>query len=495
MNRLKRTEYKVHFKNGQNHLINPEQGPLALLPEERHMSFYAMMALMSAGAIASWAFVTGNAVGVLIPVKYAICACLYGCTVSFAIHAYMVIQYNRWGACMTVIGRKTWGHIGIYIVILGIGYPATYGWGSMPIIMLGRSGATLVEDWGASGLGADWRVWSIIALIIGLFITYKGLKVIDKITKIAAPLVILIIISVIIVLAKDYGLSEVWNGMPKGVSDDPITLKHNYMIAVEIALGVGFSWPFGLAAWVKSSKTEHGAYSPSVYGSGVCWALCAVAPAMTATLSGLDDPVEALHSIAGPFAILWLIMLFFANVSSVMVNPTNLAIPLTSLFPKLGWRNAVIIQGLFIIAILWPVYYDAFGVAISFMGMAEAPIGAVWAVDCFINGKINLRHCYAKNAEERRNSAYWYFHGIRISAFAGWFGGMFFGLWMYNPYSGAIAVQGFFDLFGAMFPAAIVGVLIYLLVFYLYEKPRQISYVDMFQTIKEYHAEKLAKQQ
>ena len=77
MEKGKKTVYFVKTKNGERTRIDAEQSVLPLLPKERHLNYYAMLAIMTAGAIASWAFVTGSAIGVLVPVKYALCAALF----------------------------------------------------------------------------------------------------------------------------------------------------------------------------------------------------------------------------------------------------------------------------------------------------------------------------------------------------------------------------------------------------------------------------------
>ena len=116
------------------------------------------------------------------PVKYGICALLRACVIAYGIHEYMAVIYTRWGTDASVIGRSVWGHRGIYVLILGIGFPATIRLGSMPMIMLGRSAATVADTAGAPGILGQWQLWSFAALAIGLLITYYGTTVIDKIS-------------------------------------------------------------------------------------------------------------------------------------------------------------------------------------------------------------------------------------------------------------------------------------------------------------------------
>ena len=458
MEKGKKTVYFVKTKNGERTRIDAEQSVLPLLPKERHLNYYAMLAIMTAGAIASWAFVTGSAIGVLVPVKYALCAALFGCTVAFACHAYSCIVYTRWGTDMSVVGRATWGHRGIYVLILTLAFPATYGWGSLPIIMLGKSSSEIASRaFGATGFFTSWQFWSVLALAVGLLITYMGTSVIDKITKICAPLIVLLICFICIVLAKEYGFAESFNSLPIGVAGDRVTLIRNYMIAVEICLGVGFSWAFYISAYTKPSLSENNSFTPSVFGCGICWALCCIAPAITASLTGNSDPVAALASIGGVYVVTWMIMLAVANFTSVMVNPYFLSCTLIAMFPKLKWKHAVAFQLIYIIAIIFPVFYDQFGMAISFIGLFQAPAGCIWALDFFLRKRLNLRHCYGSK-EDRKQSAYWYYHGFNMASWIGLAAGGTFGLLTYNPYSGAIAIPALFDALGAMIPASIVGV-------------------------------------
>lgn len=443
-----------------------------------------MLAIMTAGAIASWAFVTGGSIGVLVPVKYGICAAFFGCVVAFAIHGYVCCVYTRWGTDMSVVGRSVWGHRGIYLLILGVGFPATYGWGSMPMIMLGRSAATVASDAGAPDILGTWQVWSFLALGVGLLITYYGTTVIDKIAMIATPIIIILIVFICIVLLREYGLSESLNTSP---GDIPVT-RHNYMLAVEVALGVGFSWPFLLSAYTKPSLSENASYTPSVIGSGVAWAICCIAPMVTSCMVDTSDPVKALASIGGGFATAWLVMLAFANFSSVMVNPYFLSCSLSAMFPKMKWRTCVLIQLIYGVAIVFPIFYDKFGTVISFIGMVEAPAGCIWALDFFLNKKINLRHCYA-TGDKRKESAYWYWHGFNIPAWVGLITGTLFGCWHYNPWTASIRFENLFDILGGMLPAAIIGSAVYFILWFVLQKDWR-SKLDMRMSVEEYKKQK-----
>lgn len=489
MEKGKKTVYFVKTKDGARTRVDAEQSVLPLLPKERHLNYYAMLAIMTAGAIASWAFVTGGAIGVLVPLKYGICAALFGCTVAYAFHAYGCIVYARWGTDMSVVGRSTWGHRGIYVLIIGLGFTSTYGWGSMPIIMLGKSSSEVFTRLtGASGFFTKWQLWAVVALFIGLWITYVGTTVIDKITKVCAPLIVVLILFICIVLAKNYGLVESFTAMPPGVSEDRASLLRNYMIATEICLGVGFSWPFYISAYCKPAISENASYTPGVIGCGICWALCCIAPAITSALTGNSDPVAALAAIGGPFVMVWMIMLAFANFTSVMVNPYFLSCALSAMFPKLKWKHAVSIQAIYLVAIFLPIFYEQFGKCISFIGIFEATAGCIWALDYFLRKKFNLRHCYGTK-EEKKKSAYWYFHGFNMASWIGLVAGGTFGLLTYNPWTGAISAPALFDLLGAMIPASIVGCIVYYVIFRFVQVPKRTGLPEMHMTVAEYNAE------
>ena len=479
----KKTVYNLKLPTGSRRL-DPEQSKLPIVPREHHLGYYAMVAILTAGAIASWAFVTGGSIGVLVPVKYGICAAFFGCVIAYGIHGYMAVVYTRWGTDASVIGRSVWGHRGIYVLILGIGFPATYGWGSMPLIMLGRSAATVADSAGAPGILGTWQLWSFGALAIGLLITYYGTTVIDKISMIATPIIVILIVFICVVLLREYGIYDSFNTSP---GDIPVT-RHNYMVAVEIALGVGVSWIFLLSAYTKPALSENASYTPSVLGNGVAWAICCIAPMITSCMVDLSDPVEALAAIGGGYVIVWLVMLAFANFSSVMVNPYFLSCNLQSMFPKMKWKYCVLIQTIYAVAIIFPVFYDQFGVVISFIGLLEGPAGCIWALDFFLNKRINLRHCYAKG-EQKKKSAYWYWHGFSVPAWVGLICGTAFGIWHYNPWTSDIKFEGLFDLFGAMLPASFIGTAVYFILWLALQKDWRRK-LDMRATVDEFVAQK-----
>lgn len=485
MSEGKKSLFYVKTKENGNWRIDAEQSKLPITPKEHHINYKAMMMIMTSGAIASWAFVTGSSIGVLVPTKYGVCAALFGCTIAIAVIGYMACVYARYGTDMSVIGRSTWGHRGVYVMIIGLGFTTTYGWGSLPMIMLGKSGATFANAIGLpDGPFTTWQLWSFVALGLGLWITYKGTAVIDKVSAIAAPIIVCLILFICFVLAKQFGFSTAWNSLPIGVSGDRGTMVHNYMLAVEVALGVGFSWPFLFSAYTKPATTENAAYTPTIIGSGIMWSLCCVAPCITAVLTGASDPVQALADMGGSYVVIWMIMLLFANFGSVMINPYFLSCSLSAMFPKLKWKYAVAIQAIYAVAIVFPVFYESFGNVICFAGMIEAPAGCIWALDYFVKKKINLRHCYAKG-EARKKSAYWYTGGFNPAAWIGVAVGAAFGMWLSNPFTGAIKWMGLFDLFGAMIPASVVGCVVYYLIFRFYQVPRGIGMPDMYAPVEE----------
>ncbi len=212
---------------------------------------------------------------------------------------------------------------------------------------------------------------------------------------------------------------------------------------------------------------------------------------ITSCMAGTEDPVKALATIGGVYSIAWLIMLAFANFSSVMVNPYFLSCSLSAMFPKLKWKYCVLIQLIYGVAIVFPVFYDKFGTVISFIGMVEAPAGCIWALDFFLNKKINLRHCYAAG-EKRKKSAYWYWHGFSIPAWVGLLCGTAFGCWHYNPWTASIRFENLFDLLGGMLPAAIVGTTVYFVLWFVSQRTWREN-LDMKETVEEFDAKKTAE--
>ena len=115
-------------------------------------------------------------------------------------------------------------------------------------------------------------------------------------------------------------------------SPGDIPVPDTTMVAVEVALGVGVSWIFLLSAVheVRSVKTHH--IHLLYWVTAFAWAICCIAPMITSCMVDLSDPVEALAAIGGGYVIVWLVMLAFANFSSVMVNPYFLSCNLQSMF-------------------------------------------------------------------------------------------------------------------------------------------------------------------
>jgi purine-cytosine permease-like protein len=326
---------------------------------------------------------------------------------------------------------------------------------------------------GVTGIIANATLWALITFFLGLLIGYRGTALMDRLFRIATPIMLILIAMVTYVILKDYGFANTFAAWPAVPAvEDPLT---GFIIATEIAIGVGFSWPFFLGAFAKPGLKEKSSFNATFIGYGVVWALAMLPAIATSTLSGAGDPVEALFQIGGAWAGVWLIMLLMANMSSVVANPYWIAMGFVSMFPKLKWKAAVLINLVVVIAIVNQSIYTSFGTFAAIAAAMYGPSGCVWVTDILLRkSTFNLYHAY----DTTKRSVYYYWGGVNWLAIASVLIGFASVLLIWNPLTFMVHIPSLFGLVGASIPGSIIACIVYVLFFKLILEPKHIGVID-----------------
>lgn len=443
---------------------------LPALPEERILSCFDHTMVQVAWSVATWLFVTGAWTGMATPVPLAIIAALFGCTVPLVLHSFFGVFFARWGFDQAIGARATFGPLGTKIAILALGIPVYWGWASIPAVMFGRAANQILTLLGGSGFICSTVLWSLVCLVIGLYITYKGAVWVKWIFRIASPAMIVLIAIISWVIIREYGLAHILSVKPEGFHDDPLL---NFMNAVEINVGLGFSWVFNFAVFTRLCKSESAAYYGTFLGWGILWAVLCIPAILAAAVAGASDPVEVLVTIGGGWALLYLILLAMANPSSQVCQAYWISLTLRTMFPRLKWLYAVLLNVAILVLILIPAAYDSYGKFITLVAALYGSLGSVWILDIILRKfNVNMKDVY----DEARTSAYYYWKGINFWPFICTAVGTAVSLLIYNPLTGKVLVPGIFKCLGASIPGALVAMAVYYIVAKVVLMPRGIGY-------------------
>lgn len=453
--------------------VNPEKSYLPMLPDERHINFFGMLSITSAASIATWLFVSGTFIGMYTNVLYGWIAGFFGVCVALVYHNYLTTIFTRWGIDQGVLGNATWGPKGNKGIVVGVGVVLGWSWSCIPAIMMGNAVNLLFGMIGVTGFIANPTLWALLTFFLGLFIGYKGTALMDRLFRIATPIMAVLIIMVTYVILNEYGFAATFAAWPAVLPvEDPIT---GFIIATEIAVGVGFSWPFFLGAFAKPALSEKHSFNSTFIGYGVVWALAMLPAIATSTLSGAGDPVDALFQIGGAWAGVWLLMLLVANMSSVVSNPYWISMAFVSMFPKLKWKYAILINMVVIIAIINQSIYTSFATFAAVAAAMYGPSGCVWVTDILLRkSTFNLYHAY--NTTKR--SVYYYWGGVNWLAMLATAIGFVSVLLIWNPLTFEVHIPALYGIVGASIPGSIIASLVYVVFYKLILQPKKIGVID-----------------
>lgn len=442
---------------------------LPALPGDRIYSGYSHTMTAIAWSIATWLFVMGATQALAAPLWPAIVATLFGCTVPLLGQSLLGKYFARWGIDTAFGSRATFGTKAAKVIVLVFGVVPAWLWISLPAIMFGRSIKTVLEHYDVTGWVTNDFMWGVVAMAVGLFITYKGPRWMTWAFKVATPAMLLLIAIVTIRILTQWPLSEVAAVRPEGMADNPLT---SYIIAVEMAIGLGVSWLFQFAAYGRICRSEAGAFYGSFIGWGIMWAVLAI-PAMLVTyMTGEGDPVAGLAAVGGEWMVIWLIMLCIANPSSLATNGYLVALTLRNFFPRIPWIVAVGSNFVVLVLVKFPVIYDKFGRFMTILAAVTVSWAAVWVLDVVLRKyKLDLKGLY----DESSASPYYYYGGVNPWALVAVLAGFATNYFIWTPWDLVVKQEGIFNVLGASVPTAAVSAAVYFVLRQVFLVPRRVG--------------------
>ena len=463
-----------------DYTIEAERGRAPLPASKRLWGFWEYTWANAALAIATWGFLIGGSLALVVGVKHGLLAIVLGNVLGVLLVGLAVsISAGKYGTEQYTFMRSVFGHNGSRLIYFFAMILLTVGWLVVLGIMFGRSidsAISVVAHREPEPSG--WHIYliTLVAIAITAFIVAKGPTSIKVFNTIVAPALFLVMGLMIYIFLKDSGVSEILAlpALSQPFDSDAV----NFMIAVEINIAAGFSWWPYLGNLSRITKNERVAFWPNLIGIGGAASLGEAVGLIGAIKFGSADPTQWMTE-AGGFWLSVIVLLFvaFANVTSMANILYTAVVGLRQMFDrilkKFSWEWLVVGFCLVPAVVLFvlPGLYDGFMVFLVWTAALYSALTGIMIVDYFIlrRSHVALQDLFV----EGRESRYYFTGGFNIAAMAAFVIGAVVFTVTFNPYT--FEHSSWFRYTTASLLAAAAAALLYWIASKLFILPRGLG--------------------
>ena len=426
------------MENNVNEKIEKEVycGILPVLKKEQKYGFIDALLVLSGYCIATWSYTQGSYLATLVGFKQLLIGAFAGALLMLLIYQLPVIMSVRYGIDIWIWLRSVFGTTGVKImtvVIIVINFP----WYAVCCDLFADSMMNLFAIFNIILPSFMHLVFSLLCVLIGTIIAYKGVSTITWTTRILVPLLLAVGVIVVIVGFKSVPAEVIWNYKPidTGFEDNHIA----YILSIEANFAFVITLVGGMAEIPRLCKKEKSGFYAGVLGQGLAGSFFVVVGAVMAiamqyvTGKMIDDPTMMMATLASPvLGLSSLLLVAFANIGTQAVGSYIYSVMLKSTFRKANYRLLVIILGIYVGGLcIWGKITEYFGAFLTISALIYAPLAALLFVDFFFvrKQKMDIRSAY----EIEGHNAYYYSKGFNIVGFICLVFGVVISLLTYNP--------------------------------------------------------------
>ena len=409
---------------------------MPVLKKEQKYGFIDALLVLSGYCIATWSYTQGSYLATLVGFKQLLIGAFFGALLMLLIYQLPVIMSVRYGIDIWIWLRSVFGTKGVKImtvVIIVINFP----WYAVCCDLFADSMINLFAIFNIILPQYMHLVFSLLCVLIGTVIAYKGVSTITWTTRILVPLLLVVGVIVVIVGFSSVPADVIWNYKPAdtGFADKNIP----YILSIEANFAFVITLVGGMAEIPRLCKKEKSGFYAGVFGQGIAGSFFVVVGAVMAiamqyvTGKMVDDPTMMMATLASPIlGLSSLLLVAFANIGTQAVGSYIYSVMLKSTFRKANYRLLVIILGIYVAGLcVWGKITEYFGSFLTISALIYAPLAALLFVDFFIirKQKIDLRSAY----ELEGHNAYYYSKGFNIIGFISLAVGFAVSLLVFNP--------------------------------------------------------------
>lgn len=412
-------------------------GTLPMLSNERVYSFWDIVLVTGAWAIATWTYVQGGTLASMIGFKAAVTQTIFSMILAGVLIYLCVIIATRFGIDVWIYLRAVLGQAGL--MVFGMVYIAIqFGYFAINADVYANSISKVIEA-GGINYSESWHPWiAATCVIIGMLIAQKGPTAVKISTRIMVPTLLLVGVFIVFTVFKNYSLSELNAIVPPDEGAYGSYLA-DYMVTLEWNIAYILTWFGVLGVVARLVKTERSSYWGHMTGFSVIMALficvgVVTSLAMFATTGvASDDPTEWLIELGGTnLGLVSLIFIIIANISTQAVASYSFSVSTRVLLPKLKFKTANRMwAGWIIVLVFWGGIWEYYESFLAIIGSTAGSITALLLTDFYIvrRKKFSLRALYRVEDANYYN----YSKGFNIIAWISFAAGLTSYLLVYNP--------------------------------------------------------------
>lgn len=363
-------------KNSLTAKLQEDDFSVNSVPKERTYNWLSMGLIWAGVGISLGMIVTGGTIGNGMSFQQAFWASLIGGFVLTVVTALCGIVGSNTGFSTAMISKFTFGRVAIIIIALIQAF-GSYGWFGVQLGLFGETLSTASKL--AFGLIPPVSLCIIFGGLCMMLTSTIGYKGLDILSKIAVPLLLILLIASMVKVLQGLTIGELWN--MKG-SGEPMSLGFGISTAIASFI-VGAVVAPDVSRYGRSAKdTALG----SILAFFIVVPLMFVVGISLAQVAQTWDIVEIMLKLG--WGILALLVLLLAQWTS---NDNNLycsALGFAVVFKKFKKWQLTLISGVIGIILALVGIYDNLITFLSFLGILIPPMGGVIIADYFFfNGK------------------------------------------------------------------------------------------------------------
>lgn len=342
------------------------------VPQEKTRSWLSMGLIWAGVGISLGLLLTGGTVGDGLTIRQAAVAAVIGGAILALVTVLIGVVGAKTNLSTAMISRFTFGDRAIILIAL-IQALGSYGWFAVQLGLFGKTSSTAWEMWtGLSGNVSFFIILGGICMMLTATIGYRGL---DFLSKLAVPLLLLLMFGSVWKIAQDYSFSEIMEMKGTG---EPISIGLGISMVISSFI-VGAVVAPDVSRYAKSAKDTVGA---AILAFVIVVPIVMLIGALMAQVAGTWDIVDIMLRLG--WGIIALIVLLLAQWTS---NDNNLycsALGFAVVFRKMKKWHLTVISGTLGIILALLGIYDNFTSFLTFLGVLIPPMGGVIAVDYYL---------------------------------------------------------------------------------------------------------------
>ncbi len=431
-------------------------GFLPVKKSERAFGFFDLLFIQVGIGISCFGFLIGGYTGMILGAKESIAAILFGNAFPVLLIMPIAIFFARYGVDTFIGFRSSLGYRGSNL-LFGLFAVLNLGFITIACFMSGEAAAKLAGVLGAGEFlgsrSSGGPIFAVLGFLLAVYVAYKGPVAIKWLNWIGVPAFLLVMVGLLSLLLFGKGLDSVFALTPATPYE---TDARSFATALELNIGLGFSWLVYIGQYSRLAKTEKIAFTGGFWSYGVLVNVAAILGALCALTVGSLDASEWMMSIGGAvWGLLGLVLLIVGNITGAVFLVYSQAVSFKTVFPKKKWLIAIATTIPAIILMISPSFYDAYGTFISVVSYTMAVMGAIIITDFFFvkKQKITVKDLY------NQYGAYQYWKGINPSAVISFVMGTIVYWFLYNPV--ADSASGLFAYLTAGLPTYFISAITY----------------------------------